>query len=48
MRRDWLAGEDVSINQIVEGTIVRVDEEFVVVDVGYKSEGMVARAEWET
>ncbi len=44
---DWLAGEDVSINQIVEGTIVRVDEEFVVVDVGYKSEGMVARAEWE-
>ena len=44
---DWLAGEDVSINQIVEGKIIRVDEEFVIVDVGYKSEGMVARAEWE-
>ncbi|MGL4514434.1 MAG: 30S ribosomal protein S1 [Lacipirellulaceae bacterium] len=44
---DWLAGEDVSINQIVEGRIVRVDEEFVIVDVGYKSEGMVARSEWE-
>ena len=44
---DWLAGEDVSINQIVDGKIVRVDNEFVIVDVGYKSEGMVARSEWE-
>jgi len=44
---DWLAGEDVSVNQIVEGTIVRVDDEYVIVDVGYKSEGMVARSEWE-
>jgi small subunit ribosomal protein S1 len=44
---DWLAGEDVSINQIVEGRIVRVDAEFVIVDVGYKSEGMVARSEWD-
>ena len=44
---DWLGGEDVSVNQIVEGKIVRVDNEFVIVDVGYKSEGMVARNEWE-
>ncbi|TWT36972.1 30S ribosomal protein S1 [Posidoniimonas corsicana] len=44
---DWLAGEDVSINQIVEGKIVRVDAEYVIVDVGYKSEGMVPRSEWE-
>ncbi len=43
---DWLSGEDVSVNQIVEGKIVRVDNEFVIVDVGYKSEGMVARNEW--
>lgn len=43
---DWLAGEDVSINQIVEGKIVRVDDEYVIVDVGYKSEGMVPRDEW--
>jgi len=38
---------DVSPDQIVEGKIVRVDDEFVIVDVGYKSEGMVARDEWE-
>ena len=44
---DWLAGEDVSVNQIVEGTIIRVDAEFVIIDVGYKSEGMVPRSEWE-
>ncbi len=38
---------DISPEQIVEGKIVRVDDEFVIVDVGYKSEGMVARSEWE-
>ncbi|MEN1681723.1 MAG: S1 RNA-binding domain-containing protein, partial [Planctomycetota bacterium] len=43
---DWLGGEDVSVNQIVEGKIVRVDNEYVIVDIGYKSEGMVPRAEW--
>ncbi|MEM1303629.1 MAG: 30S ribosomal protein S1 [Planctomycetota bacterium] len=44
---DWLAGEDISINQIIEGKVVRVDDEFVIVDVGYKSEGMIPREEWE-
>jgi small subunit ribosomal protein S1 len=39
-------GGDVSVDQIVEGTIVRVDDEYVIVDVGYKSEGMVPRDEW--
>jgi len=43
----WLEGEDVSINQIVEGTVIRVDNEFVVVDVGYKSEGLIPLSEWE-
>ncbi len=43
----WLETEDVSINQIVEGKILRLDNEFAIVDVGYKSEGMVARDEWE-
>ncbi|QDU57756.1 30S ribosomal protein S1 [Aeoliella mucimassa] len=38
---------DISPEQIVEGKIVRVDDEFVIVDVGYKSEGMVPRSEWE-
>ncbi len=40
-------GGDVSVDQIVEGTIVRVDDEYVIVDVGYKSEGMVPRDEWK-
>ncbi len=43
----WLDGKDVDVNQIVEGKIIRIDEEFVLVDVGYKSEGMIPRDEWE-
>ncbi len=43
---DW-GGDEININQIVEGKIVRVDKEFVVVDVGYKSEGAIPRGEWE-
>ncbi|QDV73002.1 30S ribosomal protein S1 [Botrimarina mediterranea] len=43
----WLEGEDVSINQIVEGKVIRIDNEFVVVDVGYKSEGLIPLSEWE-
>jgi small subunit ribosomal protein S1 len=43
----WLGGKDVDVNQIVEGKIIRIDEEFVLVDVGYKSEGMIPREEWE-
>ena len=35
------------VNQIVTGTILRVDSEFVLVDVGYKSEGIIAVNEWE-
>ncbi len=42
----WLEAEDVNLNSIVEGTIVRMDDEFVVIDVGYKSEGLVPREEW--
>ena len=45
---DWLVGEDVSVNQIVEGTVLRVDAEFVLVDVGYKSEGIIPIHEWES
>ena len=44
---DWLEADYVDVNQIVEGTIIRVDDEFVLVDVGYKSEGTIARNEWE-
>ncbi|MDZ4658231.1 MAG: 30S ribosomal protein S1 [Bythopirellula sp.] len=43
----WFAATDVDVNQIVEGKIIRIDEEYVLVDVGYKSEGTIARNEWE-
>ncbi len=43
----WLDSKYVDINQIVEGEILRVDSEFVLVDVGYKSEGTIALNEWE-
>jgi small subunit ribosomal protein S1 len=39
--------QSYDINQIITGTIVRVDNEEVVVDIGYKSEGVVQRDEWE-
>jgi len=34
------------VNQIVEGTVVRVDGEDVIIDIGYKSEGVVSIDEW--
>jgi small subunit ribosomal protein S1 len=48
---DWAGDEDlggdIEVNKIVEGTVHRVDDEMVVVDVGYKSEGSIPRDEWE-
>jgi small subunit ribosomal protein S1 len=44
---DWLESEDVGPNQIVEGKVLRLDDDFVLVDVGYKSEGIIPRNEWE-
>jgi small subunit ribosomal protein S1 len=43
---DW-GGAEVAVNQIVRGRVLRVEGDFVLVDVGYKSEGMVLRNEWE-
>ncbi len=43
----WLGGEDVGPNQIVEGKVLRIDDDFILVDVGYKSEGIIPRNEWE-
>ncbi|MEE2826475.1 MAG: 30S ribosomal protein S1 [Planctomycetota bacterium] len=47
----YLPGPDVKetkfqVNEIVKGKIVRVDSEAVIVDVGFKSEGTITRAEW--
>ncbi|MDR0520577.1 MAG: 30S ribosomal protein S1 [Planctomycetaceae bacterium] len=43
---DW-GGRELVGNQIAEGKIVRIDEDFVVVDIGYKSEGIVPVTDWE-
>ena len=42
-----VATVDLNENSIVEGRIIRVDDEFVLVDVGYKSEGQIPRSEWD-
>ena len=41
------AEREIEVNKIVEGRIIRVDDEHVLVDIGYKSEGSVPRNEWE-
>ncbi len=38
---------DYSVNTILEGRIVSLTSDEVMVDVGYKSEGAIARYEWE-
>ena len=44
--KDW-GGREIVGNQIAEGKIVRIDEDFVVVDIGYKSEGIVPVSDWD-
>ena len=38
---------DFDVNKIVEGRIVRVDGDSVLVDVGFKSEGTISADEWD-
>ena len=40
-------GSTLAVNAVIEGKILRVDDEFVLVDVGYKSEGHIPRNEWD-
>lgn len=42
-RRD----EAYDVNAVLEGTVVRVEGEEVLIDIGYKSEGIVPIDEWE-
>ena len=42
-----IAGREITPNEIIDGQIVRIEKEFVIVDVGYKSEGQIPLAEWE-
>ena len=44
---DWGGAGEVAINQIIEGRVIRMEGDFVLVDVGYKSEGIILRNEWE-
>ncbi|MFM7040637.1 MAG: S1 RNA-binding domain-containing protein, partial [Planctomycetaceae bacterium] len=37
----------LAVNAVLEGKVLRVDDEFVLVDVGYKSEGHIPRNEWD-
>ena len=37
----------LAVNSVLEGRVLRVDREFVLVDVGYKSEGHIPRNEWD-
>ena len=43
---DW-GGQEIAVNQIVQGKVLRIDGDFVLVDVGYKSEGVILRNEWD-
>jgi small subunit ribosomal protein S1 len=43
----WLDSKYIDVNQIVEGKIIHVDDEMVLIDVGYKSEGTISLNEWE-
>ena len=40
------AQQEFDHNKIVEGRIIRVDEEMILIDVGFKSEGSIPRNEW--
>jgi len=43
---DW-GGEAIAINEIIQGRIIRIEGDHVLVDVGYKSEGILLRNEWD-
>ncbi len=42
---DW-GGQEVNQSQIIQATVIRIDGAFVIVDVGYKSEGLVPLGDW--
>ncbi len=44
---DELNTQNYEVNKIIEGKIISVDDDLVLVDVGYKSEGTLSRNEWK-
>jgi small subunit ribosomal protein S1 len=43
---DW-GSSSINVNEIVQGRVLRIEGDFVLVDVGYKSEGIIPLSEWE-
>ena len=43
---EW-GGGGLGLNEIVEGKVLRIEGDHVLVDVGYKSEGMIPLHEWD-
>ncbi len=43
----YIADGGVDVNSIIDGTVVRVEGDEVLIDIGYKSEGIVPLDEWE-
>jgi small subunit ribosomal protein S1 len=43
---EW-GGDDIRPNQVIDACVLRVDGEFVLVDVGYKCEGTIPLTEWD-
>jgi small subunit ribosomal protein S1 len=43
---EW-GGANIALNQIVEGRVLRIEGDLVLVDVGYKSEGTIPLNEWD-
>src|SRR5690349_20861303 len=41
------AGADFEVNKVVEGRILRVETDMVMVDIGFKSEGSIPISEWQ-
>ena len=41
------AEADVNVNTIVEGRVIRVDEDRILIDVGFKCEGTIPTNEWD-
>ncbi len=44
---DMWGTQEISVNDVVEGRVLRAESDVILVDVGYKSEGIVFRNEWE-
>ena len=41
------AESNVGLNRIVEGNVIHLTDENVLIDVGFKSEGVIPLSEWE-